>query len=650
MRTLLICALLALSASLRAADTAPDWVKEQSSRPLPAYGPEVHSVMLLDEAHTTVDASGQRESHLRQAIRIVTVEGRSDAVAAIEYMKGAGKIRDFHAWLISPSGFVKTYGKESFIDRAPQESFALYEDYRMRLIQARNPEIGSTFAWSADLGQSSFIPQDEWFFQDHQPVLLSRYVLTVPDGWSAKGTTFNHAPITPLVEGNTYTWQLENLPLIKNEPASPRLASLAPKLGITLTPAAGSASLPKVDTWRDVSVWNAALADSQADANDALAAKVKELTTSASSDYQRMQAISHYVQNVKYVAIEINLARGGGYQPHLASDVFAKQYGDCKDKANLMRAMLKCAGIRSYLVSVYSGDRYHVNPQWPSPYQFNHEIIAVQVDNSVAGPVVLVHSALGRLLFFDPTDTGTPLGDLPDDEQGSYALIIAGQKGDIVQLPSAPPESNRSDIIIAGKLSDRGALEVNFEDHATGQSAAELRRIYAAYQRADFQKQLEGWLSESVKQVNLMEWNVNDAFQSERLSLKIAFQSANYAQLMQGRMLIFRPGIVERWNGIRIQTGARSTPVTLDSECYHKQVRVKLPAGFTVDEMPDAADLTAPFGKFTSTYKVENGELLFTEQLDVSAATIPANRYGEVKDFFEHVAGAEQAPLVLIKN
>ena len=130
----------------------------------------------------------------------------------------------------------------------------------------------------------------------------------------------------------------------------------------------------------------------------------------------------------------------------------------------------------------------------------------------------------------------------------------------------------------------------------------------------------------------------------------MAFQSPNYAQLMQGRMLIFRPAIVERWSGIRIQTETRTTPVTLDSECYHKQVRVKLPAGFTVDEMPDAANLSAPFGKFTSTYKVENRELVFTEHLDVTAATIPAARYGEVKEFFEHVAGAEQAPLVLIKN
>ena len=47
---------------------------------------------------------------------------------------------------------------------------------------------------------------------------------------------------------------------------------------------------------------------------------------------------------------------------------------------------------------------------------------------------------------------------------------------------------------------------------------------------------------------------------------------------------------------------------------------------------------------------MDNGELLFTEELDVSATTIPADRYAEVKNFFEEVAGAEQAPLVLVRN
>jgi hypothetical protein len=50
------------------------------------------------------------------------------------------------------------------------------------------------------------------------------------------------------------------------------------------------------------------------------------------------------------------------------------------------------------------------------------------------------------------------------------------------------------------------------------------------------------------------------------------------------------------------------------------------------------------------TYTVKDGELVFTEELDVTAATIPSEHYGEVKDFFEHVSGAEHAAVVLAKR
>jgi hypothetical protein len=42
---------------------------------------------------------------------------------------------------------------------------------------------------------------------------------------------------------------------------------------------------------------------------------------------------------------------------------------------------------------------------------------------------------------------------------------------------------------------------------------------------------------------------------------------------MQRRLMIFRPFIVERWIDFRVQNGLRTTPVVLEAECYHKQVR-----------------------------------------------------------------------------
>ena len=94
-----------------------------------------------------------------------------------------------------------------------------------------------------------------------------------------------------------------------------------------------------------------------------------------------------------------------------------------------MRALLKAVGIDSYLITISADDRTYVRPEWASPVQFNHAIIAVKVSDAITFPTVITDSSLGRLLIFDPTDRITPVGGLPTDEQGSYALVIAGPNG-----------------------------------------------------------------------------------------------------------------------------------------------------------------------------------------------------------------------------
>ena len=113
------------------------------------------------------------------------------------------------------------------------------------------------------------------------------------------------------------------------------------------------------------------------------------------------------------------------------------------DKANLMRTMLKIAGVPSYLVAIYSGARTHVRDAWPSPWQFNHMILAVKVSPQTVAPSVIEHPQFGRLMIFDPTDEMTPPGYLPEYEQDSLALVLAGDSGALLRMPVTPPSANR---------------------------------------------------------------------------------------------------------------------------------------------------------------------------------------------------------------
>src|SRR5581483_5878649 len=87
-------------------------------------------------------------------------------------------------------------------------------------------------------------------------------------------------------------------------------------------------------------------------------------------------------------------------------------------------------------------------------------------------PTVLEHPKLGRLMIFDPTDPDTPPGDLPDDEQGSHALVVAGIQGDLIEMPRLPASANRVESVTEASLETTGALKAHLGRHYFGQAAA----------------------------------------------------------------------------------------------------------------------------------------------------------------------------------
>jgi hypothetical protein len=88
----------------------------------------------------------------------------------------------------------------------------------------------------------------------------------------------------------------------------------------------------------------------------------------------------------------------------------------------------------------------------------------------------------------------------------------------------------------------------------------------------------------------------------------------------------------------------------LDARNFSETIRIKLPDGFEVDELPDPLKLDTAFGSYKTTYLVKDGQLTFTRNLTQLAATIPAAQYQSVRSFFEKIRAAEQSPVVLMKK
>ena len=352
-------------------------------------------------------------------------------------------------------------------------------------------------------------------------------------------------------------------------------------------------------------------------------------------------------QDFRYVSISLGV---GGYQPRPPAAVFETRYGDCKDKATLMRAMLKAVKLDSYAVLIYSGDRTRVRDEWVSPGQFNHCILAVRVSDETKAPSVVQHPTLGRLLVFDATDSTTPVGDLPGHEQGSYALVAAGADGALLRMPVTSPEANMVRNEVEAGIAADGSLTATLRESLEGQSAARARRAFKGLGPSDYASAVERWVSWGATGAKFDRIDPKDAHAEGRFTLDVAITAAHYGQSMQDRLLVFKPAIFSRGATVVLSGATRKYPVVLESEAFTETVHFKLPAGFDVDELPDPVKVDSDFGSYTASYEVKDGQLLYTRQLVQRATTVPAEKYAEVRAFYGRVRASEESPVVLARK
>ena len=629
-------------------ESAPEWLKQASKNSVPSYQKDVPGVVLHKEESVNVAPDGLMTVTTYYAVKLLTREGKRWAEANALYLRSSSKVKDIRAWLIRPDGTIKSYGKEKTIDSVSDPD-DIYDEYRIKSIDAsEDADIGMVFGFESVVEERPLFTQDSFGFQTRLPTIFSRYSLNLPAGWKAKSITFNRPDVVPNISGSSYNWEMRNMDPIPPEPDGLTVANLAPRIVVNYY--AANADSKVYDSWGDVSKWYTDLSDSAVTLDDNIAGKARDLTANATNDLERIRAVAAFVQSLRYISIDIDVARGGGHRPRPASLVLQRGYGDCKDKANLMRALLKALKIESYLVLIYSGDPTYVRSEWPSPRQFNHCIIAVRVGSDIDSPAVINDPKLGKLLIFDATDPYTQVGDLPDHEQGSFALVSAGTSGDLLKMPILPADGNKIERKAEISLSAAGDISGTISQKSYGQSASIERGRLSELSAAEYRTSLERWLTRRITAGTLVKTTPTDRKSKGQFDLELEFTAPAYAQLMQGKLMMFKPAMVGRLDQFTPVEGKRITPILIDASSYTETIRVKLPDGFTVDEMPAADKIDNAYGTYSSSFQVSDGFLVFSRSLVLNRTIVPPGGYESVRNFFGVVRRAEESPVVLLRK
>ena len=360
-----LCFLFLFSTHILAGGDVPAWLRQAAAGTPSAYEKDTPAVALYDEEQVALGTDGKIVTTENYAVKLLTRDGKNFAVARAFYLVSSGKVRDIEGWLIRPDGTVKNYDKKTIVDVIADQD-DVYNEGRVKVINASDDiETGGVFGYSVVTEDTPLFYQDTWEFQGRLPTMISRYTLNLPSGWKASSITFNHAAVEPTVSGTNYTWELRDLQPIPPEPMSPSVINTAPRIAVNYSPDSNLQTVNRAFAdWTEVSRWATAMHDPQVIVDDAVAAKAQELTANSKTELEKIRAVGNFVQNLQYISIDIGVGYGNGYRPRPSNLVLGRGYGDCKDKANLMRAMLKSLKIESFPIAIYSGDPAFVREEW----------------------------------------------------------------------------------------------------------------------------------------------------------------------------------------------------------------------------------------------------------------------------------------------
>jgi hypothetical protein len=403
------------------------------------------------------------------------------------------------------------------------------------------------------------------------------------------------------------------------------------------------------DGWQGIGEWYDGLSRDRLVSTPEIAAKANELTQGKGDFYEKTEAIAEFVQQqVRYFAIEMGI---GGYQPHYAAEIFHNRYGDCKDKATLLSAMLSAVDIHAALLMV-DDRRGVVDPDAPSTVG-NHMIAAIEIPKGYSSPRLrsVVTAKTGRrYLIFDPTWEKTPFGQLEHELQGSYGVLMEGPDSQVIRLPLLSPEFNRVHREGKLRLASDGSLKGTITETRFGDVSDNRRALYThgdAKQQADFMDHLLGEDFGAFKVNDLKVLNAESL--NKDLVTTFSIDVERYATPM-GQLLTVRPRVLGQ-EAPPVDHEGRKIPIDLrETMQAQDEYDIELPQGYAVDELPEAVKTDLGFASYESSTQLKGNVLHYSRTMTIREVTLPADKYAELQKLSGLIGNDEQALAVLKKQ
>ena len=571
--------------------------------------------VLVDTEVTRVHSNGLSETFNQRMVEVLDERGARDQGGFdIRFTPDTQSVEVRAARLYKKNGDVVEASSTDEQDLS-EPWYGLYYDVKAQIIRFSALEPGDVIDVEyvvSDIGHRNLLADyfgDLHFFQEDLPRVESRYVLIAPKD---KKLYFNEPRLPGLVRKDEvagdealYSFRAADIPKIESEPGMPGFSDVAAYVHVST-----------YQKWEDVATWYQGLVKGQLEASPQIRDAVREVTRGISDEKAKIRAIYEYVvTKTRYVGLEFGIH---GYQPYKTAEVFARKFGDCKDKASLLVVMLREAGITATMVLARTRHGGDLDEQPASLAPFDHAIAYVPKYD----------------WFLDGTAEFSGSEELPAQDQDIHVLLVNAKK-----LVRTPVLSSARNTVVTDwhvTLDPSGAANVDERLRITGEAAHEWRNHYQSPgERTD--KYGRAWNDKYPgARLDKLEMSVED--REKPVEVRATIAVPHWAR-PEGAALVM-PILGREADMLRsyARLSSRRHDLILGYPWRQEdRIVLQLPRGFTVKRVPEPRSVESPVGRFTLAVQPRGGEVVLWSTLEVNRHRIAQKDYDEFRELCRKV-------------
>jgi tetratricopeptide (TPR) repeat protein/transglutaminase-like putative cysteine protease len=449
------------------------------------------------------------------------------------------------------------------------------------------------------------------YMQSTEPVARSEYVLITPKSRTFYFNTPRIPGLTQKVEekGDSKVWHFvaENIAPLEPEPSMPPLSE-------TL----GHVHVSTYKSWDEMGRWYWGFVKDQFTADDEVRRRALEITKGLTDEKAKVRAVYDFVvQKTRYVALEFGIH---GFKPYRCAQIFARGFGDCKDKATLIVTMLKELGIPATIVIVRTGLRGNFETEPASLAPFDHAIAYVPSLD----------------WYLDGTAEFTGSNELPAMDRGALALQVNEGKPKLVHMPDPAPNESVTSKHVEAAVSGDGSAQIDWRVEVSGSSAAAWRARYHA--KATQRQRVQEDLANELPGLEVQAVTAGDLDDVERkVEIRAKAKVTSFARKDSDARTI-PVGAREYLVRTYAPLSARRRDIRIDALfTQENEIHVKLPPSAKILGAPHPAEGKTPYGSFKVETDSSGGTVHVKTTVSISKSRIPAGEYAAFRAFCEQV-------------